>query len=58
LDGAVDTDHHLGQDGELVLDRADAVEDALELAGEEVDGDFGHRRDLAVNADGCLTRRA
>jgi hypothetical protein len=32
LDGAVDTDHHLGQDGELVLDRADAVEDALKLA--------------------------
>jgi hypothetical protein len=37
LGGAVDTDHHLGQDGELVLDRADAVEHALDLAGEEVE---------------------
>ena len=48
LDRAVEADGDPGQDGDLVLDRADAVE----LTGEEVEGDVGHLGDYA-SLDGC-----
>ena len=47
LDSAVEADGDPGQDGDLVLDRADAVENAVELTGEEVEGDVGHLGDYA-----------
>src|SRR5580658_2589850 len=52
LDGAVEADGDPGQDGDLVLNRADPVENAVELAGEEVEGDVGHARDYA-RLDAC-----
>jgi ribosomal protein S18 acetylase RimI-like enzyme len=51
LDGAVEADSNAGQDCDLVLDRADAVENAVELTGEELEADVGHSRDYATLMD-------
>jgi hypothetical protein len=42
IDGTVETDGHAGQHDDLIFDRAQPIEDTLQLARQKIEGAGGH----------------